>query len=223
MGIELIRRVRGSEAWGMTWPLVLRPDGTKFGKTESGTVWLDENRTSAYQLFQFFLRTDDSVVGAYLRYYTWLDRERIEELDAAVAGRPEERAAQRALAREVTTLVHGAAAAERAEAAARALFSEEISLLDEDTLLEALADAPSSSWSRDRLAGDRLPLVDALVETDLAPSRSAARTTIEQGGAYVNNRREADRGRRLGPEDLLRGRYLLLRRGRRDQHLVRFG
>ncbi len=223
MGIDLIRRLRGTEAWGLTWPLVVRADGTKFGKSESGNVWLDERRTSAYQFFQFFLRTEDSVVGTYLRYYTWLDRTRIEELDAAVATHPEARQAQRTLAREVTSLVHGEAAAAKAERAAAALFSEEIVGLDEVTLVELLADAPSSSWSRDRLADGGLSLVEAMVETGLAPSRSAARTTIEQGGAYVNNRRELDRARQLGPDDLLRDRYLLLRRGRRDQHLVRFG
>jgi tyrosyl-tRNA synthetase len=123
----------------------------------------------------------------------------------------------------VTSLVHGEAAAAKAERAAAALFSEEIVGLDEVTLVELLADAPSSSWSRDRLADGGLSLVEAMVETGLAPSRSAARTTIEQGGAYVNNRRELDRARQLGPDDLLRDRYLLLRRGRRDQHLVRFG
>jgi tyrosyl-tRNA synthetase len=223
MGIELIRRLRSAEAWGLTWPLVVRPDGTKFGKTASGNVWLDERRTSSYQLFQFFLRTEDSVVGTYLRYYTWLDRARLEELDAAVAAHPEAREAQRTLAREVTALVHGEAAAASAERAATALFSEEIAKLDEDVLVDVLADAPSSTWTRDRLAGGGLSLVDAMVETGLAPSRSAARTTIEQGGAYVNNRREVDRARQLGPDDLLRDRYLLLRRGRRDQHLVRFG
>jgi tyrosyl-tRNA synthetase len=223
MGIDLIRRLRGAEAWGLTWPLVLRSDGTKFGKTESGNVWLDERRTSPYQFFQFFFRTEDSVVGTYLRYYTWLDRARIEELDAAVVAHPEARQAQRTLAQEVTGLVHGDAAAAKAERAAAALFSEEIAGLDEVTLVELLADAPSSSWSRDRLADGGLSLVEAMVETGLASSRSAARTTIEQGGAYVNNRREHDRARQLGPDDLLRDRYLLLRRGRRDQHLVRFG
>jgi tyrosyl-tRNA synthetase len=223
MGIELIRRRRGAEAWGLTWPLVVRPDGTKFGKTESGNVWLDERRTSPYQLFQFFLRSEDNIVGNYLRYYTWLDHERITELDAAVAARPEAREAQRTLAREVTTLVHGEVATANAERASAALFSEEIAKLDEGVLVDVLADAPSSTWSRDRLADGGLSLVEAMVETGLAPSRSAARTTIEQGGAYVNNRRELDRARQLGPEDLLRDRYLLLRRGKRDQHLVRFG
>jgi tyrosyl-tRNA synthetase len=110
----------------------------------------------------------------------------------------------------------------KAERAAAALFSEEIADLDEETLVDVLADAPSSTWSRDRLAGDGLSLVEAMVETGLVSSRSAARTTIEQGGAYVNNHRTTDRARQLGPVDLLRDRYLLLRRGRRDQHLVQF-
>jgi len=220
MGVDLIRRVRGAQSFGLTTPLVVKADGTKFGKTEAGNVWLDPSRTSPYQLFQAFVRTDDAVVGQYLRFFTWLDRPRIEELEAATADRPERREAQRVLAREVTALVHGDAEAARAERAAGVLFSEEIAGLDEDLLLELLADAPSTTLPRADLEGGGLELVEAFVRSGLTPSRSAARTTIEQGGAYVANRRQTDPSRRLGVEDLLSGRYLLLRKGKRHHHLL---
>ncbi|MDP9072346.1 MAG: tyrosine--tRNA ligase [Actinomycetota bacterium] len=222
MGVDLIRRMRGEQAYGLTTPLVVKADGTKFGKTEAGNVWLDPELTSPYQLFQVLLRADDAVVGRYLRYFTWLDRERIEQLDAATASHPERREAQRALAREVTALVHGQEEAARAEAAAAVLFSEEVAGLDERTLLEVFADAPSTTMARSALEGEGLPLVDALAATGLAPSRSAARHTVEQGGGYVNNRRELALDRRLSPDDLLHDRYLVLRKGKRDHHLLRF-
>ena len=144
MGIELIRKVRHAESFGLTTPLVLKADGTKFGKTESGAVWLDADRTSPYQLYQFFLRTEDAMVGAYLRYFTFLSHEQILALDAATAERPEQREAHRVLAREVCTLVHGADETTRAELAAAALFGGDLSGLDEHTLLDVFADAPSS-------------------------------------------------------------------------------
>nr|MDQ3575984.1 tyrosine--tRNA ligase [Actinomycetota bacterium] len=222
MGVDLIRRVRGGQSFGLTTPLVVKADGTKFGKTEAGNVWLDPGRTSPYQLFQTFVRTEDAVVGQYLRYFTWLDRPRIEELETTMAEHPERREAQRILAREVTALVHGDAEAARAERAASLLFTEEIVGLDEDLLLDLLADAPSTTRPRADLQGEGLELMEAFVRTGLTPSRSAARTTIEQGGAYVNNRRERDPTRRLDGEDLLRGRYLVLRKGKRNQHLLRF-
>ena len=220
MGVDLIRRVRGTQSFGLTTPLVVKADGTKFGKTEAGNVWLDPSRTSPYQFFQAFVRTEDSVVGQYLRFFTWLDRPHIEELEAAMSYHPERREAQRVLAREVTTLVHGETEAARADRAASVLFSEEIAGLDEDLLLELLADAPSTTLLRSDLDGQGLELVDALVRAGLASSRSAARTTIEQGGAYVGNRRETDPSRRLGVEDLLSDRYLLLRKGKRHHHLL---
>jgi tyrosyl-tRNA synthetase len=222
MGIDLVRRVRQEEAWGLTTPLVLKSDGTKFGKTESGTVWLDAGRTSAYQLYQFFLGSEDVVVGTYLRYFTFLDHEAILALDAATADHPERRDAQRELARQVCTMVHGSNDTERAERAAAALFSEEIALLDEQSILDVFADAPSTSLPRTRLGGGGVELVELLVETELAPSRGRARTTVEQGGAYVNNTRVADATRTVGADDLVAGRYLVLRSGKKNYHLVCF-
>jgi tyrosyl-tRNA synthetase len=222
MGTELVRKVRHQEVWGLTTPLVVKADGTKFGKTESGSVWLDPARTSPYQLYQFFLRSEDSVVGSYLRFFTFLGHDEILALDEATAAHPEQRASQRELARQVCTLVHGADETERAEQAGRALFSEEVAGLDERSLLEVFAEAPSTTLDRTRLDGPGLSLVDLLVETGLAPSRGRARTTIEQGGAYVNNRRQDDPGHTVGPNDLIDGRYLVLRRGKKDYHLVKF-
>jgi tyrosyl-tRNA synthetase len=223
MGVDLVRRVRGAHVFGLTTPLLTDEHARKLGKTESGTVWLDARRTSPYRLFQYLLNAPDERVGAYVRALTLVPRERVEELDAATAEHPERREAQRALAREVVTLVHGAAEADAAERAGRALFGEEIAALDEAGLLDVLAEAPSSSLPRSAVDGEGLSLVHAMAECGLSPSRSAARKTVEQGGAYVNNRRETDVERRLTAGDLLHGRYVVLRRGRRDHHLLRVG
>ena len=222
MGIDLIRRVRQAPAYGLTTPLVLKADGTKFGKTESGAVWLDPARTSPYQLYQFFLRSEDAMVGTYLRYFTFLPHDEIVALDAATAGHPERREAHRTLARQVCTLVHGADETARAEAAAAALFGGDLSGLDERTLLDVFAEAPSTDLVAGRLDGAGEPLVDLLAETGLVASRSQARTTVSQGGAYINNGRADDVERRVTAADLLAGRYLVLRRGKKDHHLVRF-
>jgi tyrosyl-tRNA synthetase len=221
MGIELIRKTRQAEVYGLTTPLLLKADGTKFGKTESGTVWLDARRTSPFQLYQYFLRTEDATVGTVLRTLTFLDHDTIGALEAETSEHPERRRAQQALAHEVCTLVHGETEAARAAAASRALYSEEIATLDESTLLEVCADAPTTTLARSDL-DEGLGLVDALVITGLVLSKGRARTTITQGGAYVNNRRVDDAEARLGPDDLLFGRYLVLRRGQRDYHLLRF-
>jgi len=224
LGVELIRKVRGAEAFGLTTPLVLKPDGTKFGKTESGAVWLDGRRTSPYELFQFFVRSEDALVGRYLRYYTWLPLERVEELEKATVEHPERRQAQLALARAVTTLVHGTGEAAAAERASQVLFGGgELAGLDERTLLQVFSEAPSTERSRESLDGPGVSLVEALQESGLVASRSAARTTIGQGGVYVNNRKETDADRRLTAGDLVGGRYVVLRRGKREHHLLRFG
>lgn len=223
MGIELIRKVRQAEAFGLTSPLVLKADGTKFGKTESGTVWLDPARTSPYQLHQFLLRSEDAMVGTYLRYFTFLAHEELLSLDEATAAHPERREAHRVLAREVCTLVHGAEETARAEHAAAALFGGELHGLDERTLLDVFADAPSTDVARTRLEGEGDLLVDLLAESGLVQSKSQARTAVGQGGAYVNNVRQDDVGRRLTTADLLADRYLVLRRGKKYHHLLRFG
>jgi tyrosyl-tRNA synthetase len=217
-GVELIRRRRETQAFGLTSPLVTKADGTKFGKTEAGAVWLDPAKTSPYQFFQYFVRTADAEVGAYLRYFTFLDGETIGALDRSVVARPEQREAQRTLAREVTRLVHGPDEAARAERAAAVLFTEDIATLDEPSLAAGLRDAPTQSIQNGELDG-RLSLVDALVRTGLASSRGDARRQLSAGGVYVNNRRQPT-DRPLEHGDALHGRFVVLRRGRTQSVLA---
>jgi tyrosyl-tRNA synthetase len=220
MGIDYIRKVCQDEVWGLTTPLVLKADGTKFGKTETGTVWLDPARTSPFAMYQFFLNTVDAMVGPYLRYFTFLSHAEIEDLDAETADHPQLRAGQRALARAVVALVHGEAEVGRCEEASAALFGEEIAGLSEEMLLAVTEEAPTTDIPRSELV-DGLTLVDALVRSGLASSKADARRRIEQRGAYVNNVQQSEVARTLGPEDLLHDRYLVLRKGRRDIHLLR--
>ncbi len=220
-GVDLIRRQRRVQAFGLTSPLVLKADGSKFGKSELGTVWLDGRRTSPYAFFQFWLRTGDAEVGPYLRRLTLLGHDEISALDEATAEHPERRDAQRVLARTVTTLVHGAAEAARAERAAAVLFTEELGELDLETLVQVLDDAPVTPLGADELAG-ALTLIDALARTGLAPSKSAARRDIAQGAVYINNRRAAD-DRALTITDALHGRFVILRTGKRRQHVLDAG
>jgi tyrosyl-tRNA synthetase len=222
MGIDLVRKLRSSEVWGLTTPLVTRADGSKFGKSESGTVWLDPRRTSPFQLYQFFLRSEDAVVGTYLRFFTFLDHDSIRTLDEATLSSPERRVAQQRLAAEVCELVHGRSERERVERATAALYGGGIGRLDEPTLLEACAEAPTTTLRRSVLEDGGLSVVDILASTGLARSKSHARTTIAQGGASVNDGKIRDVDARLTVNDLLFGRYVILRRGRRDYHLLRF-
>ena len=218
-GIDLIRKKRSAEAYGLTWPLVTRADGTKFGKSEAGNVWLNAARTSPYDFFQFWLNTDDRDVGRYLRTFTALGEEEIAGLEEGLAASAGERGAHRALAQEVTALIHGQPAAAASAQAAAALFGGDLRGLDEATLALVFADAPSSELARDRLDAG-VPLVDLLAETGLVASKSAARQGMSQGGVSLNGRREADLDRRVGPEDLLAGGFLVLRRGKRSYHVV---
>jgi tyrosyl-tRNA synthetase len=218
-GVDLIRRRREVQAFGLTSPLITKADGTKFGKTETGTVWLDPRRTSPYQFFQYWIRTSDTEVGDYLRRLTFFDRARIEALDEATADHPERREAQRALARVLTSMVHGAAEAVRAERAADVLFTEEVASLDEATLADVLADAPSSPVAPGDLDGALL-LSDALVRSRLATSKSDARRQLQGGGVYVNNRRQVE-DRPIGRGDVV-GRFVILRRGK-TQHVLHVG
>jgi tyrosyl-tRNA synthetase len=217
LGVELIRKLRGETAYGLTSPLVLKADGTKFGKSETGTVWLSPERTSPYRFFQFFINTEDAVVGRYLRYFTWLSRDEIEALDKETAEHPERRAAQRALARSVTALVHGQAEAERAEQAAAALFTGDVRSMDERTLLEVFDDAPSLDVPR-----EPLPLTSALVDAGLASSKSDARRAIDQGSVSVNGEKEVAE-RDLDPaNDSLHGRYAIVRKGKKSFAVLRW-
>ena len=225
MGVELVRKVAHAEVQGLTTPLVTKADGTKFGKTESGTVWLDARMTSPYRLYQFFLNCEDAAVGTYLRYFTFLSHDEIRSLDDETAARPERRSGQQALARQVCRLVHGESETTRAEEASAALFGEApMASLDERTLRDAVEDAPSTALPRraleDAAGRPALALVDALVDSGLAKSKSDARRVLGQGAVRVNDQRVQEAERMLGTADLLHGRYVVLRKGRRSIHVL---
>ena len=211
-GTDLIHRVTGHSVHLLATPLVTKADGTKFGKTESGTVWLDPAMTSPYAFYQFWVNADDRDVARYLRIFTFRTREEIAELEAAVSSRPAAREAQRALAEEVTTLVHGPVATARVIEASQALFGRgDLRSLDAATLADALAELPRAAVP----AGEHA-VVDLLAQSGLVASRSAARRTIGEGGAYVNNEKVTAQEAVVGTSSALHGRWLLLRRGRKS-------
>lgn len=216
-GIELIRRAESAEAHGITLPLIATAAGAKFGKTEAGTIWLDPARTSPYQFYQFWINTGDRDAGSYLRMFTLLPRAEIEELESQLTEQPEKRAAQRALAADVTTRVHGADAAQIAEEVSSVLFGKgeagELSL----PVIEALSrEIPFSEVS----AGDTGSVADLVVTSGLAPSKGAARRLLEQGGVYINGARAAA-DLDVGAVNPLPGKHLLLRKGARQYALIK--
>ena len=213
-GVDLIRRVEGARVHALATPLVTKADGTKFGKTETDTVWLDASMTSPYAFHQFWIRTDDRDVIPLLKYFTFRSREEIAALEAEVAERPFQRAAQRALADDVTTLVHGKDETTRVVAAAAALFGGgDLRGLDGPTLDAALSETPHVTVP----AGATMPTyADLLAESGLVASKGAARRAIGEGGAYANNVRLEDPEGRPELDDLLAGGWLLLRRGKRN-------
>ncbi|MFC8081073.1 tyrosine--tRNA ligase [Streptomyces sp. NPDC057307] len=211
-GTDLIHRVEpGASVHALATPLITKADGTKFGKTESGTVWLDAERTTPYAFYQFWLNADDRDVSKFLRIFSFKSREEIEELEKLTEERPQARAAQRALAEELTTLVHGAEQCAGVVAASKALFGQgELAGLDAATLAAALSEVPHA-----RVA-ELAPMVDLLTEVGLAPSKSAARRTVKEGGAYVNNVKVTDAEAVPDAGELLHGRWLVLRRGKKN-------
>jgi tyrosyl-tRNA synthetase len=220
MGVDYVRRVCGDEVWGFTTPLIVKADGTKYGKTESGTVWLDPRRTSPFTMYQFFLNTPDEQVVQLIKFLTFLEHDDITELDRLTAEQPQRREAQRALARAVTGLVHGDGEVAKCDEASAALFGEEIAGLSEEMLLAVTEDAPTTTVPRAELLSE-LTLTDLLERTGLVTSRKKARQTVEQGGSYVNNVRQTDDARTFTPENLLHDRYLVLRKGRKAVHIVK--
>jgi tyrosyl-tRNA synthetase len=215
-GVDLIHRVEGVSVHALATPLLTKADGSKFGKTESGTVWLDPEMTRPYAFYQYWLNVEDALVGQLLRAMSFRTREEIEALEKLTAEQPAAREAQRALARELTTVVHGAEETAQVEAAAHALFGHgALAELDERTLAAALAE---TSAPRIEVGAEAPSYVDLLVAAGLVPSRSAARRTIAEGGAYVNNTRlDPELDLEAGPaeDELLHGRWVVLRRGKR--------
>jgi tyrosyl-tRNA synthetase len=217
-GIDLIRRRRGARAWGLTVPLLTTAGGQKLGKTEEGTVWLDPDRTSPYRFFQHWVRTEDADVGRFLRMLTFVDLEEIDEVLERSAAAPGQREAQRRLARELTRLVHGPEESAAAEEASLVLFGAPLEAASEAVLASLTAEVPSTRVARSRLE-QGIDLVEVLLDCGLATSRGDARRAISGGGLYVNNHRQAGT-RLLAGTDLLHGRYVVLRRGRADYHVL---
>jgi len=210
-GTELIRKAEGKSVHALGTPLIVKADGTKFGKTETGTIWLDPELTTPYAFYQFWLNADDRDVANYLRIFTFRSQEEIAELERLTAEQPAARAAQRALAEDVTTLVHGEEQLARAVAASRALFGQgDLADLDDRTLAAATAELPTAQ------VAELGSLVDLFVATGLVASKSAARRAVKEGGAYLNNVKVTDEEAVATAADLLHGRWLLLRRGKRS-------
>ena len=222
-GIDLIHRKQNRQAYGLTLPLITNADGTKFGKTESGAVWLDVNRTSIYQFYQFWVRVDDRDVVRYLKYFTFLSRDEVEELASQHEAEPHARIAHKALARAVTALVHGEEAVTEAIRASEILFGGELEGITEATFREVAGEVPTCELSTDRFGGEGLWLPELLHEAGLAQSRGQARKDVKGGGVYVNGKRIDDEQHKLTASDLMFGKYVLLRRGKRNYALVTAG
>ncbi len=219
-GADLIRRMRQKKAYALVSPLVMSASGIKFGKTESGTVWLDAELTSPYRFYQYWLGTDDLDAIKYLKYFTWLDREAITELEAAHGEAPQKREAHRRLASAVTEMVHGPSALERAERSSQVLFGAEIDDLGTEEILDVFDDVPSTELEASAFDGDGLPLTELMVTSGLVASKGAAKRLIRDGGAYVNNRRASDQRAVISAGELLDGSLLVLRKGQKHYHLV---
>nr|WP_203675244.1 MULTISPECIES: tyrosine--tRNA ligase [unclassified Streptomyces] len=217
-GIDLIHRVEGASVHALATPLITKADGTKFGKTEGGAIWLDPEMTTPYAFFQFWLNADDRDISKFLRIFSFKSREEIEELERLTEERPQARAAQRALAEELTTLVHGAAQCTAVTDASKALFGQgELTDLDEATLAAALSELPYAKVTALE------PIVDLLTAVELVASKSAARRAIKEGGAYLNNAKVTSEDAVPAESDLLHGRWLVLRRGKKSLAAVEVG
>lgn len=231
-GIDLIKRHVAEDAeakglvepphvnaYGLTWPLVTKADGGKFGKTETGAIWLTADRTSPYAFYQFWLNSSDADIPKFLRNFTLIPRERVEELEASHAANPGAREAHRELARHMTTLLHGSREMQLAEDAGKALFSGEIGTLPEATLREVLSSVPSSQHPKSLLSGEGAPILELLVETQLAKSKTEAREFLTNGSVTVNGSKVTATDR-LTSANLLHGSMIAIRRGKKNWHLT---
>ncbi len=219
-GTDLLRKSAGVQGHGLVMPLVTNASGTKFGKSEAGTVWLDPERTSPFRFYQFWLGADDADVVSYLKFFTWMTRDEIDALAAETEERPHARQAQRALARALTTLVHGQDATEAAERTGKALFGGDLAGLNAASLAEVFEEAPSVDLDRARLA-DGVGVVDLLVEAGLAASKGEARRLVKGGGVRVGDDRVSDEARVVTAEDAVDGSVIVLRKGKKAVTVVR--
>jgi tyrosyl-tRNA synthetase len=220
-GIDLIRRLRGAEAHAIVYPLITTSSGVKFGKTESGTVWLDPERTSPYRFYQFWFNTDDRDVVQYLKYFTLLPEGRIAELEQSFASAPEKREAQITLAQEVTKMLHGEGALVQAQKASKIFFGGEIADVNEKELVDIFSDVPSTDIQKDSLTVPGMSLIDLMAATGIMKSKGEARRAIQGGGIYLNNRRVSDIETKVTLENALHGKFIILRKGSRNYWLVR--
>jgi len=219
-GIDLIRKKLEQSAFGLTLPLLTNPDGTKFGKTVAGAVWLDAQKTSVYRFYQFWIRTDDREVIKLLKFFTFASAEEIETLAQLHQAKPEARDAHRALARHMTNLIHGQSATNDAIRASEILFGGELDGVAEPVFNDVVGEVPSKSIGKAELASPGKPLIDLMVCTGLASSKGQARKDIEAGGVYLNNARETSVQRAVTGGDLLFGKHLLLRKGKRNYVVI---
>ncbi|MGD8282374.1 MAG: tyrosine--tRNA ligase, partial [Gemmatimonadota bacterium] len=219
-GIDLVRRMESARAYGVVFPLITQASGVKFGKTEGGAVWLDPEMTSPFRFYQYWINVEDADVVRYLSFFTLLDPAEIADLAHKVETEPHTRAAQRALADDVTRRLHGETGLAKARAATQALFGGDVTGLDADDIADVFADVPSSEVTKQALSGEGTSLVDLMAEAGIASSKGDARRSIDGGGVYVNNVRVEDAGRALTMEDTIEGRFLLVRKGKKRYHLV---
>jgi tyrosyl-tRNA synthetase len=220
-GVELIRRVKGEAVFAMVYPLITKADGSKFGKTESGSVWLSAKRTSPYRFYQFWMNTSDKDAANYLKIFTFLDLPTIQELTEVIETQPEQRQAQRVLAREMTRTLHGQTALEKAEQASQALFGGEISGLSAAEIQDIFAEVPSCDLPASEIADHAMTIVDLLTISSVAKSKGEARRSISEGGIYLNNRRVNDVNQAISLADSIEGQFLVLRKGRKSYCLVK--
>ncbi len=220
-GTDLIRRRTGNTVYGLTYPLIKKSDGTKFGKTAGGAVWLDPKRTSPYKFYQFWLNTDDSDAIHYLKFFTFFDEETISGLEAETKEHPEARAAQKALAVEMTKMMHGETALENARQASQALFGGDIIGLSAEDIHDIFSEVPSFDMPADHFGGDGINVVDVLTGTGFLKSKGEARRGIQEGGIYVNNRRVTDASMNVTISDFIEGKFLILRRGKKNYFMVK--
>lgn len=219
-GIDFIRRLRNGKAHGLVFPLIVTRRGTKFGKTETGTIWLDKKLTSPFRFFQFWLNTDDQNVVSYLKYFTQLSKEEIQELEKSTTKVPEKRVSQKRLAVEITKLVHGEIAFKKAERASRILFGEEISGLKRDEILDIFSDVPSSRLAKSIFKGKGVSVLKLATICGLISSKGEAKRLILGGGLYLNNRRVTNEQKKVSLLDSIEGRFFVLRKGQKQYHLI---
>ena len=218
-GIDLIRKVRGGKAYGIVFPLLTTASGTKFGKTEEGTVWLDPSLTSPYKFYQFWLNTDDRDVGRYLRFFTLLPREEIEALEEELKQRPEKRLPHRRLAEEVTRMVHGEEGLQRAERASMVLFGGSLEGVSAEELEEIMSHVPSVQLSKQEVLS--LSMTELATRSGLTSSKGEAKRLIASGGLYLNNKKINNPARKVEVKDLIEGRLLILRKGKKNYLLIK--